>query len=141
MIIAENPYQLFSPIHLAWLYRRREKSFDVTAGDLDSIERNQPEAINDPLFAECRALAKAGKLYRRRGRKPVSPENGLLCFARFWILDEMEAIHARRRAGLEQRARSDFEPCYQAAEIVARRMRLPYSGRWLVKKISKAGVR
>lgn len=141
MIIAENPYQLFSPIHLAWLYRRREKGLDVTAGDLDSIESNQPEAVNDPLFAECRALADAGKLYRRRGRKPASPEKGLLCFARFCILDEMESIYARRRAGLEQRVRGDFEPCYLAAETVARRMRLPIGGRWLVKKISKAGIR
>lgn len=138
---ATNPYQLFSPIHLAWLYRRREKGLDVTASDLDSIERHQPGAVDDPLFAECRALANAGKLYRRRGRKPASPENGLLWFARFWILDEMEAIRARRRAGLERRQRGDREPCYEAAEVVARRMRLPYSGEWLVRKISKAGVR
>jgi hypothetical protein len=63
-----------------------------------------------------------------------------LWYARFEIEDEVQAIYARRRAGVEQRLRGDREPCYLAAETVARRMRMPIGGQWLVKKISKAGI-
>jgi hypothetical protein len=137
-----GPYQMFSPIHLAWLDRHDAKRLDITAADLDSIEHHQPDAVIDPLFAKCRALANAGKLRRRPGRKPGTTVDYLtLWYARFEILDEMTAIYERRRSGKARRCRSDREPCYQAAETVARRMRLPYGGPWLVKKISKAGIR
>lgn len=139
---ALTAYQMFSPIHVAWLHRRREHRLDVSSADLDSIEAESPDAINDPLFADYRSRANAGKLHRRRGRKPMSNAEYLrLWHARFEILDEVEAIHERRRNGSDPRMPGDLEPCFQAAETVARRMRLPMGGEWLVRKLSKAGIR
>jgi hypothetical protein len=34
-----SPYQLFSPIHLAWLYRCHERKLDVTAADWTQLKR------------------------------------------------------------------------------------------------------
>ena len=137
---AENPYQLFSPIHLAWLYRRREKKLDVTAADLDSIERNHLGAVDDPLFAECRALADAGKLYRRRGRKPISTADKLrLWSAYFAIQDEKARIWMERRSGERERKLIEQCPIHEAAEIVAREFRKG-TGESLLKQLSREGI-
>lgn len=89
----ENVFQLFSPIHPAWLYRRCELNEDVVAADLDSIEANFAAAIHDPLFVDYRRRAEAGTLRRRPGRKPNSCAARLrLQYASFEIDDEMEAI-------------------------------------------------
>lgn len=138
MIVAENPYQLFSPIHLAWLYLRREKGLDITAADLDSIERHQPEAINDPLFSECRALANVGKLYRRRGRKPISGR-GMLWYAYFAIEEEKQRIWDERRSGKRERQYAEDSPIHQAAEIVARELCFG-SGRSLLNRLAREGI-
>jgi hypothetical protein len=136
----ENPYQLFSPIHLAWLYRRREKKLDVTAADLDSIERNHPRAVDDPLFVKCRALADAGQLYRRRGRKPLSIAGRLrLWAARFAIEEETARIWEERRSGRRRRAYGEDSPIHQAAESVAREFRSG-AGRSLLNQLSREGV-
>jgi hypothetical protein len=136
-----SPYQLFSPIHRAWLYRCDEQKCDVTVADLDSIEASDPRATDDILFSDYRRRADAGKLYRRRGRKPMTNAEYLrLWHARFEIEVEVQAIYSRRRAGMEHRLRSDREPCYLAAETIARRLKMPITGQWLVKKISKAGI-
>lgn len=137
-----NIYEVFSPIHVAWLHRQVRDGLEVTAADLDSIEAAQPEAIHDPLFAEYRRKADSGKLYRKRGPKPLTNVQFLrLWQARFDILDEMEAIRSRRGSGAASRCRGDLEPCYQAAETVARRFRMHISGRSLVKKLSALGIR
>ena len=44
-MIATNPYELFSPVHLAWLYRHYEKKLDVTGAELDSIEADIDKGI------------------------------------------------------------------------------------------------
>lgn len=137
---AENPYQFFSPIHLAWLYRRREKRLDVTAADLDSIERHQPEAVDDPLFVECRALAEAGKLYRRRGRKPLSVARRLRLWAACFAIEEEKArIWEERRSGRRRRAYGEDSPIHQAAELVARQFRFG-AGRSLLTQLSREGI-
>ena len=136
-MIAENPYQLFTPIHPAWLYRRHDEKLDVTNADLDSIERHFPAAGTDPLFAHYRSLAAANKLYRRRGRKPGS--RGILWFAYFAIEDEKARIWDERRSGLRERRREDPSPIHEAAEIVARRMRFG-SGHSLLNRISRARI-
>lgn len=138
MKIAQNAYQLFSPIHLAWLYRQRGKGLDVTAADLDCIERNQPEAVNDQVFAECRALADAGKLYRRRGRKPMRGR-GMLWYAYFAIEEEKARIWQERRIGERERAYGEDSPIHQAAEIVARELRFG-SGRSLLNRLSRERI-
>lgn len=138
----DNIYQLFTPIHPAWLYRQHAKKLDVTPTDLDSIESAFPAAAKDPLFIEYRHRANSGTLRRRPGRKPLTiPQLLRLWAARFAIEDEMEAIWAKRRSGASTRARGDVEPCYQAAEIVARRFRFPCTGEWLLKRLSKEGIR
>ena len=136
-MIAENPYQLFSPIHPAWLYCRHEKKLDVTSADLDSIERNFPAAGHDPLFAHYRSLAAAKKLYRRRGRKPASRALGWLAY--FAIEDEKARIWAERRSGMRERRRGDPSPVHEAAEVVARRMRFG-SGQSLLNRLSREGI-
>ena len=137
---AENPYQLFSPIHLAWLYRRREKQLDVTAADLDSIERHQPEALDDSLFAHCRALADAGKLYRRRGRKPLSIVGRLRLWAACFEIEEAKArIWEERKSGGRRRAYGEDSPIHQAAELVARQFRSG-AGRSLLNQLSREGI-
>lgn len=136
----EDPFQLFSPIHLAWLYRRRAMKLDVTATDLDSIARHQPEAVNDPLFAECRALADAGKLYRRRGRKPLSVAGRLRLWAACFAIEEEKArIWEERMSGRRQRHYGDDSPIHQAAELVARRFRFG-AGRSLLNRLSREEI-
>lgn len=137
-MIATNPYQLFSPIHVAWLYRCRENGLDVTAADLDLIERRQPQAVDDPLFAECRALANAGRLYRRRGRKPTGGR-GMLWYAYFAIEEERQRIWDERRSGKRERQYAEDSPIHQAAEIVARELRFG-SGRSLLNRLAREGV-
>lgn len=69
-----NPYDLFSPIHIDWLYRRHEKKLDVTTADLDSIEascparsmtRCSPTSAGAPTLGPCVAV-RVASLYRRR---------------------------------------------------------------------------
>lgn len=135
-----TPFDLFTPIHLAWLYRHHDQKLDVTAEDLDSIEAAQPAAISDPLFIEYRSRAEAGKLYRRRGRKPLSVAGRLrLWVARFAINEEKERLWEERRAGVRVRNRSDESPIHEAANIVARRFRLG-SGRSLLNRLSREGI-
>lgn len=138
MKIAQNAYQQFSPIHLAWLYRQTEKGLDVTAADLDSVERHQPEAVKDPLFAKSRALADAGKLYRRRGRKPMRGR-GMLWYAYFAIEVEKARIWEERRSGKRERQYAEDSPIHLAAEIVARELCFG-SGRSLLNRLSREGI-
>lgn len=139
-MIATNPYQLFSPIHLAWLHRQRQKGLDVTAADLDSIERNQPEAVDDPLFAECRALADAGKLYRRRGRKALTLAGRLRLWAAYFAIEEEKArIWHERRCGKRERQYAEDSPIHQAADLVAREFRMG-CGRSLINRLSRERI-
>jgi hypothetical protein len=139
-MIANSPYELFSPIHLAWLYRCRDKNLDVTAADLDSIEMHQPRAAEDPLFVNFRALANAGRLYRRRGRKPLSlAGRARLWAAHFAIEDEKARIWIERRAGLLARSYGEDSPVHQAADIVAQQFRLG-SGRSLLNRLSRERI-
>jgi hypothetical protein len=139
-MIANSPYELFSPIPLAWLYRCRDKNLDVTAADLDSIEMHQAEAIHDPLFREYRELASLGRLYRRRGRKPLSlAGRARLWAAHFAIEDEKARIWAGRREGLRTRSYGEDSPVHQAADIVAQLFRLG-SGRSLLNRLSRERI-
>lgn len=136
-----TPYDMFSPIHLAWLYRRHEKGQDITAADLRSIAENQPEAVNDSLYRELSAKAAAGTLKRRRGRKPILESHlARLAFANVLIDEEVEAIWADRRSGRRARLRSDESPIHEAAETVARLLRFS-SGRSLLNHLSRLGFR
>ena len=139
-MIAETPYQLFTPIHPAWLHRCHEQQLDVTAADLDSIEANFPDARADPLFAEYRSRADAGKLHRKRGRKPLSLAGRFRLWAAFFQIEE-ERIRIRNERQTGKRLRQPFEesPIHQAAEIVARRFRLG-SGRSLLNRLSREGI-
>ena len=135
-----GPHQMFIPIHLPWLYRRREQGLDVTAADLDSIEQHQPDAANDPLFAHCRALAAAGKLHRRRGRKPMTRGGRGMLWAAFFAIEEQKArIWAERRTGGRVRMRGEESPVHEAAELVARRFRFG-SGRSLLNRVSRERI-
>ena len=134
-------YELFLPIHPAWLYRRKKYGQDVVPADLDSIEANYPEAIHDPLFNDYRRRASAGTLRRRPGRKPLSIATRVrLQHASFEIDYEMQAIWARRRSGERERTRSDLEPCFEAAGTVAGRMGFS-SGRSLYQRLYRVGMR
>lgn len=109
-----GPFDMFSPIHLAWLYRRHDGGLDVTAADLDSIEIHCADASGDPLFVEYRRRAAAGLLRRRPGRKPATFGTlARLWFAKREIEDEVDAIRARRRSGEESRQ-------YNADPLVSR---------------------
>jgi len=136
-----GPFQLFSPIHPAWLYRQHDKKRDVTSADLDSIEAAFPSAASDPLFAEYRARAEASTLRRRPGRKPLTiPEFLRLWAVRFAIEDEMSEIWAKRRSGEARRMRGDREPYYQAVEIVIERFKLYCTPEALVNRLSRLGM-
>jgi hypothetical protein len=138
---ASNPYELFSPIHPAWLYRGHAKKLDVTAADLKSIEKHYPQVADDPLFAEYRARAAAGKLYRRRGRKPKSSLDYLrLWQAHFSIEEEKKRIWTLRRSGVCRRKPYEQAPIHQAAELVARQMRFG-TGRALLNRLSLERIR
>jgi len=140
-MIASNPYELFTPIHLAWLYRHHEKRLDVIAADLDSIEANDPNAMADPLFAHYRSLQVAGRLYRRRGRKPLTMAGrARLWAARFAIEDKKDEILADRRSGRRVRGYGEDSPIHQPADIVARELRFG-SGRSLLNRLSRERIR
>ena len=138
----DNLSQLFSPIHLAYLYRMDEKGFQVMPSDLDSIKASQPTAIDDLLFADYRARAAAGLLRRRPGRKPMT-EGCLarLSLAKMVIKERVKAMSDRRRSGAEHRARNGIPPCIQAADFVAREFYFHCSGRALLNRISKERIR
>ena len=140
-MIATNPYELFSPVHLAWLYRHYEKKLDVTGAELDSIEANDTGATADPLFAHYRTLKGAGRLYRRRGRKPLTMAGRLrLWAARFEIEDVREEILSERRTGRRVRGYGEDSPIHQAADIVAKEFRLG-CGRSLLNRLSRERIR
>jgi len=140
-MIATNPYQLFTPTHLAWLYRRHDRKLDVTAADLDSIQLHDVNATADPLFTRYRRLQVAGRLYRRRGRKPLTMAGRLrLWAARFAIDDAREKIHADRRSGRRVRAYGEDSPIHEAADMVALEFRLG-CGRSLLNRLSREGIR
>lgn len=134
---AVSPYQLFSPIHVAWLHRRDRLGLDVVSADLDSIAAHQADAITDPLFVEYLARAAAGQLRRKRGRKPIWERGfGRLTWAGILVDDEVDAIWADRRSGLRKRLRCDESPIHEAAEKVARELRYG-SGRSLLNLLSR----
>lgn len=137
----DNVFQLFSPVHLAWLYRCQSEGLEVTVTDLDSIEAAVPGAADDPLFAEFRALGKAGKLRRRSGRKPASIGTlARLWFAKREIEDEVRAILDRRRSGAERRSYNGIPPRVQAADYVAHEFYFHCTGRALLNRISKERI-
>ena len=138
----DNPFQLFSPIHLAFLHRQHEKGLQVVSADLDSIEATCPDAASDPLFVYYRALAAAGRLNRRPGRKPISwGMKARLWFAKQEIDDEVKAIRARRRAGEEIRPYNGIPPRVQAADFVAHNFYFFCTGRSLLNRISRERFR
>ena len=133
-----GPYQMFSPIHIAWLRRRHEKQQDVTPADLDSIERSHLAAVRDPLFAEYRARVAAGLHRGRRGRKPATVGTyARLWFARKEIEDEVKAIRARRRAGTETLQYNAASPGLMAADRIAWDYSFYCTGATLRARISK----
>ena len=137
-----GPFEMFSPIHLAWLYRRHDGGLEVTAADLDSIEIHCADATSDPLFIEYRRRAAAGLLRRRPGRKPATFGTlARLWFAEREIEDEVKAIHARRRSGESARQYNADPPGLQAANFVAHEFWFFCSGRTLLNRISKEHIR
>jgi len=137
----DNLSQLFSPIHLAYLYRMDEEGFQIMPSDLDSIEASQPMAIDDPLFADYRARATAGLLRRQAGRKPISHGAvARLWFAKQEINDEVRAILVRRRAGEEARPYNGDSPRVQAANLIAHEYYFHCTGRSLLNRISKEHI-
>lgn len=134
---AVSPYQLFSPIHVAWLHRRDRLGLDVRPAELDSIAANQTDATTDPLFVEYLARAAAGELRRKRGRKPIWERGfGRLMWASILLDDEVDAIWADRHSGSRMRLRCDESPIHEAAEKVARELRYG-SGRSLLNLLSR----
>ncbi len=137
----DNLLQLSTPIQTAFLYFQHERKRDVTKADLDSIEAAFPAATKGPLFAYHCARAEAGTLRRRPGRsRRTTAEYLRFWHARFEIEEEVERIWALRRTGALKRSRGDLEPCVQAAESVARRLKLPCGGRSLLSRLSKEGI-
>ena len=133
-----GPFEMFSPIHIAWLRRRHKNQEDVTPADLDLIERSDPAAVRDPLFAEYRARAAAGLLRGRRGRKPATfGTYARLWFARKEIEDEVKAIRTRRRAGIEWLQYNTDSPGVMAANRVAWDYSFYCTGKTLRARISK----
>lgn len=115
---------------------------EVVPADLDSIEANQPAAIDHPLFAEYRVRAAAGLLRRRPGRKSMT-EGCLarLSLAKMVIAEEVKKMRDRRRSGAEHRPRNGIPPCIQAANFVAHEYYFHCSGRALLNRISKERIR
>ncbi|MBC8038613.1 MAG: hypothetical protein H7X89_15505 [Rhizobiales bacterium] len=135
-------FEMFSPIHLAYLKRCHADGREVVSSDLDSIERHHPAAVQDPLFTEYRALAAAGLLRRRPGRKaPSFGTYARLWFAKGEIEDEVKAIWARRRSGLERRQYNSDPPGLIAASRIAWEYGFNCSGATLRARISKERIR
>jgi hypothetical protein len=133
-----GPFQMFSPIHLAYLKGRHADGLDVVPSDLDSVEREHPAAVQDSLFIEYRERAAAGLLRRRPGRKaPSFGTYARLWFAKMEIEDEVKAIWARRRAGTETRQYNAASPGLMAADRIAWDYSFYCSGATLRARISK----
>lgn len=131
-------FEMFSPIHLAYLQRCDAKGLEVVPADLDSIEREHPAAVRDPLFIEYRGRAAAGLLRRRPGRKAATfGTYALLWFAKMEIADEVKAIWARRRAGTETRQYNAACPGLMAADRIASDYSFYCSGATLRARISQ----
>ncbi len=135
-------FDMFSPIHLAYLQRCAAKGLEVVPADLDSIERNHPAAAHDSLFVEYRRRAAAGLLRRRPGRKPLTTAKRLrLWAAQFAIEDETARIWELRRGGMAPRNRSDLPPCMQAAALVSREFGFNVTPEALHNRLSRGGFR
>ncbi len=135
-------FEMFSPIHLAWLHRQDAKGLEVLPADLDSIEQNHPASAHEPLFIDYRRREAAGLLRRRPGRKPLTTAGWLrLWAARFAIEDETALIWDRRRAGIAGRSRGDLAPCLQAAELVSREFGFNVTPEALHNRLSRGGFR
>lgn len=131
-------FEMFSPIHLAYLKRCAAEGREAVPADLDSIERSHPAAAQDPLFIDYRGRAAAGLLRRRPGRRAATfGTYALLCFAKMEIADEVKAIWARRRAGTETRQYNAAPPGLLAANQIAWDYSFYCSGATLRARISK----
>ena len=135
-------FDMFSPIHLAYLKRCAAEGLEVVSADLDSIERNHPAAAQDPLFIDYRGRAAAGLLRRQPGRKAASfGTYARLWFAKQEIGDWVKASRDRRRAGTETRLYNSDPPGLQAANFVAHEYYFHCTGRALLNRISKERIR
>ena len=131
-------FEMFSPIHLAYLKRCHARGLEVFPADLDSIEREHAAAVQDPLFIEYRHRAAAGLLRRRPGRRAATFGTYiLLWFAKMEIADEVKAIWTRRRAGTETRQYNAASPGLMAADRIAWDYSFHCSGATLRARISK----
>lgn len=140
MFEPKTPYEVFSPIHPAYLRYLLKNDRDVTAAHLDSIECHFPNAMMDPLFAEHRARSNAGKLYLKRGRKPQSINRGMLWMIFFAIEEERERIWAERRNKSRTRLRGGASPGIEAAQTVADRLRLNCTGEALLNRLARERI-
>lgn len=131
-------FEMFSPIHMAYLKRCHTKGLPVIPADLDTIEQNHPAAAQDPLFFEYRGRAAAGLLRRRPGRRAATfGSYARLWFAKMEIDDEVKAIWARRRAGTETLQHNSAPPGLMAADRIAWDYSFYCSGTTLRARISK----
>ena len=131
-------FEMFSPIHLAYLERCDENGLEVVPADLDSIECEHPAAVQDPLFIDYRDREAAGLLRRRPGRRAATfGTYARLWFAKMEIEDEVKAMWARRRAGTETRRYNAASPGLMAADRIAWDYSFYCSGATLRARISK----
>jgi len=143
----ENPISpasadyLFDRDSIGSLHRRLEKSKTdkkadpVTAADLARIGNADRSAFADPIFQEQVLLSLEGRLPTRRGSPPQDPVVGWkITIADVLIEDRAAEIRAERKtSGM----RGEREPRIQAAEEVARGLRLHMSAEALAPQTTR----
>ena len=129
-----SPAYLFDPDSIGWLHRKVGKGDFITAADLARIGDADRNAFADPVLQDQVLLALEGRLPTRRGRPPEHPRVGSkITMADVLIEDRVAQIRAERKAS---GTRGEREPRIQAAEELARSLRLNMSAEALLNRIS-----
>ena len=123
-----SPWYYFSRDSVGSLRRREARGEPLTPEDIQRVVDATPDAHSNPELAVFVERVHSGDIRARRGRpRKEYPPLPIIDFLYEERKDEIWACRRLHRA----RVRGDFEPCVEAAEYVARTLRLA-SGRALL---------
>lgn len=118
-----SPFYRFSPDSVGRLVWREAVGLPITPADVQRVVEATCDAMSDPLVRRYAERVQSGEI-RNRGRP--KKEYPPLLFVETLYEIRKEEIWERRRweESGRGRVRGDLEPCFEAAEYVARFCRL-----------------
>ena len=128
-----SPFYRFSPDSVGRLVWREAVGLPITPADVQRVVEATCDAMSDPLVRRYVERVQSGEIRINRGRP--KKEYPPLLFVETLYEIRKEEIWERRRSGKPE-APSHWEPCFEAAEYVARFCRLA-SNRGLLNWMSQ----